>query len=135
MTEACNQWIISMLHVLWTSVVSNAIKSVKTCKTSSQCVSVCVWKHVYAQGVCMYALNLTTQYPHCCLLLFEQQMEPTAVVWIQFSTPSRCHCVSISLLCTFDIIIKTLFSLIVIILNIREKNVSSVLEYYHPLWT
>lgn len=74
MTGACNQWIISTLHVLWTSVVSNAIKSVKTCKTVSRYTCVC------EQGVRVYALNLTIQYPHYRSLLFEQQMEPTAVV-------------------------------------------------------
>lgn len=88
--SVCDQWIISTLHVLWISWVLTVIKSVRTCKTFSHVL--CLWENGCLEVcVCVCFFSLATQYPHCRSLLFEQQMEPTNIVWIQFSAHCRCH--------------------------------------------
>lgn len=68
----------------------NAIKSVKTCKVPPT-LSVPVSVSCERACVCVFYLILPHNICTICSLLFEQQMELITVVWIQFSTPSRCR--------------------------------------------
>ena len=119
--------------LLWCEMQSKVSKPVKLPLTLCVCASAFVCTKV----VCVLTY-LATQYLHYRSLLFEQQMELITVVWIQFSTPSRCHCVPYVNLSTMHSSLT--FTYVIMILKhyfhlkwsylVSKSSVSSVLETY-----